>query len=515
MRWTARWPSIALLVAAACGTTPEEPDAPDASIDAHPLDAGREAGAEDAPRGADAPIEVGDDDAGSDPTPIVEAIVASTCGARAHAVCSAPWACGCSGVGAAPADVAACERRALDACAAAASRGALAALVRTTGLRIDTALLADCQRTIERAFDLCLPPPRDVFAAYRACAQAIESDVPLDGACPYVGLCAGGEGRCDGSLCRAVPGLDEPCEAACRAPLACVAGRCTTPVEPGSACDDDEDCAAPETCTGGTCALGGAECGASTPCQPVLARRCVPRGRDGEACIGDGGCERGLVCSGTPERPGVCRPPPGPGESCAPGCVDGACFGICGEGAACDRSGPGSGTCIVAPDIGEACDAAWSFTSCGAGRYCRAFEATCAPIPGLGEPCEGLCGAGLTCDLRSFPGVCAPARTEGERCDGSDGGADCAEGLRCDGSVFPPACRRIPGLGEPCGWSGACTAGLDCRRDAAGDAFCAIAEPVGGPCDAACAEGAHCAYDFDSGACVPDACPWLARPPAP
>jgi hypothetical protein len=193
--------------------------------------------------------------------------------------------------------------------------------------------------------------------------------------------------------------------------------------------------------------------------------------------------------------------------------VDGACFGVCAEGAVCDH---GAGElCVAAPGLDGPCDAAWAYTSCGAGLFCRAFEATCAPIPRLGEPCEGLCAPGLTCDLRSLPGMCALARAEGEGCDGTDGGSDCAAGLRCDFSELSWVCRRLPGLGAPCGWSEVCDAGLDCRRDPSGEAFCVVAEPVGGACDSACAEGAHCAYDFGSGACVPAVCPWLARPPAP
>lgn len=554
---------LGLLAASACTPDPSPRDAGperDAGIDdagfdgATPVDAARDA---DVP----APVDAGIRDAdirdaiadatpmrdagpGPDPFPVADALITLRCEVRAHAECRAPWTCACPGFGAPPADVDACERTVVRSCRAAANRNAVAAAVRAGALRVDDALLADCRLTAERALDRCAPSPRDFFATYRACLHALAGSIPLGEACGYDGLCADGEGLCDGAVCRPLPALDAPCTALCQAPAACVAGTCALPVVPGGACGDDEDCTAPETCLGGVCGapaaldeacsetarcavglrcaggrcepglvdtpctLGSDACGAGTTCQPAFLKQCLPRGEVGARCASDAACRPELTCSGDAVRPGVCRTPPTPGERC---------FARCAEGAFCERIGADPvGTCDVMPALGDPCDTAWSYTSCGPGRVCDAYTAVCKPIPGLGETCDGLCSVGLGCDVSRRPAICVPALREGESCDGSTGTSDCAPGLGCDTSGWPWVCRRIPAGGEPCDWSSACAEGFDCLRiDGASASTCVPLPPLGAPCGVTCAEGAYCDYDFTAGRCARDVCAMLPRRTTP
>jgi hypothetical protein len=540
---------------AACAPTPDVrdagPDAPDAGPD---LDAGRDADTPpDAARDADVPPPVDArirdaiadatpmHDAGIDPYPVADALITLRCEVRAHAECRAPWACGCPGYGLPPADVETCERAVVTSCRASANRDAVAASVRAGALRVDDALLADCRSTAVRAFDRCAPPARDFFATYRACLHALVGPIPLGAACGYDGLCADGAGFCDGTTCRSLPALEAPCGTLCQPPAACVAGVCALPVAAGGACADDEDCAAPETCVGGVCGppaaageactatarcavglrcnggrcepgpvdavctLGSDACGAGTTCQPAFQKRCLPRGDVGARCISDTACRAELTCSGDAVRPGVCRTPPVPGERC---------FERCAEGAFCARMGVDPiGTCAVMPALGDPCDTAWSYTSCGPGRVCDAYTAVCKLIPRLGETCDGLCAPGFGCDFLRSPAICVPALGGGETCDGSSGVSDCAPGLGCDASGWPWICRRIPGDGESCAWSNACAAGLDCLPvGPSGASACVPLPALGAPCGVTCTEGAYCDYDFTAGRCARDACAALPRP---
>ncbi len=533
---------------AACAPAPDVRDAgPD-------LDAGRDADTPpDAARDADVPPPVDAQirdaiadatpmqDAAVDPFPVADALITLRCEVRAHAECRAPWTCGCPGYGPPPGDVEACERAVVTSCRASADRNAIAASVRAGALRVDDALLADCRLTAEGAFDRCAPPARDFFTTYRACLHALGGPTPLGAACGYDGLCADGAGACDGTTCRPLPALDAPCSTLCQPPAACVAGVCALPVAAGGACSDDEDCAAPETCVGGVCGppaasgepctatarcavglrcnggrcepgpvdavctLGSDACGAGTTCQPAFQKRCLPRGDVGARCISDAACRAELTCSGDAVRPGVCRTPPVPGERC---------YARCAEGAFCARMGVDPmGTCAVMPALGDPCDTAWSYTSCGPGRVCDAYTAVCKPIPRLGETCDGLCAPGLGCDFLRSPAICVPALGEGANCDGSSGVSDCAPGLACDGSGWPWVCRRIPGEGESCDWSSTCTAGHDCLPvGPSGVSACVPLPALGAPCGVMCAEGAYCDYDFTAGRCARDACALLPRP---
>lgn len=134
-------------------------------------------------------------------------------------------------------------------------------------------------------------------------------------------------------------------------------------------------------------------------------------------------CERGLVCFG-----GFCQPACGveAGESCADPnticaeglqCVEQRCTlrpqagepcqnGGCAEGLWCDPADPDKPICRSPAALGQACR---GHDECESGN-CPA--GSCAPRPGLGEPCFGSCADGLFCvgtcetDPDSPPAIC-------------------------------------------------------------------------------------------------------------
>jgi hypothetical protein len=153
---------------------------------------------------------------------------------------------------------------------------------------------------------------------------------------------------------------------------------------------------------------------------------CLPLRRDGESCSFGGGCVEGLFCAVEPFHTlGACRPLLDDGAECRANefCQSGFCDGL--------FQGPG-----------------------GVG--------TCAALPGLGEPCDGRCAAGLACDFSSGMPVCSETGGENQACNPEATRLEdqCDAGLRCNGQ----RCVRPAGEGEDCAATGGlCAEGLACQ----------------------------------------------------
>jgi hypothetical protein len=193
------------------------------------------------------------------------------------------------------------------------------------------------------------------------------------------------------------------------------------------------------------------------PCGDVLAGKLA----DGAACGFDRECESTYCDSPSCTEAcclGACRPPrplPGVGDPCTALCDE---TSFCGADSICAAYLP----------EGAACDA---FNICGTNLYC-AGQATgpgsCAPLPHLGETCDGPCAeVNAICN----DGTCIPGGLAGDPCDDA---FDCSHYYSCEGSK----CGAYPALGA------------SCTNRCADGAFC-----EGGTCVAQKATGAACLYN--------------------
>lgn len=257
------------------------------------------------------------------------------------------------------------------------------------------------------------------------------------GACGATAECAVGL-VCSGGACAA--GDESRCS--CGASRRCepTAWSCQPRRAADERCSETRECAPDLACSeSGVCVarpIEGESCGPSLePCAPSLACRlegvggtCVPAPSDGEACgpVGDDWqpvCAGELVCSVAGY---VCAAPQPEGgacelhEDCAAGlrCVDGTCSTGLREGESCSVSAPACAeglfcdreVCRAAFDDGAHCD---SFRPCV--HQClpdATGGGTCAPAPGLGDPCRrhAQCPDDLAClagDRACIAEICA------------------------------------------------------------------------------------------------------------
>lgn len=208
--------------------------------------------------------------------------------------------------------------------------------------------------------------------------------------------CSGSSVSC--GVCRATAKLGDPCDYA--AEVFC---------EPGLSCHlADFVCVTPADAT-----TGGPELGEA--CDPG-GLGCYPN-----ACIPD---DAGVY---------TCKPYPKLGEDCSTTlhCAEGDSY--------CDTTL----VCLELPKVGYFCgtDAATGTAErCAQGLACDTlfYPPICLSppaAPGVGEPCEGTCQAGLTCrcsDDACDTEICLWARLEGESCSGAN--EACVMGECVDGT---------------------------------------------------------------------------------
>jgi len=241
-------------------------------------------------------------------------------------------------------------------------------------------------------------------------------------------------------------------------------------VEPGGDCNIDEECEGSRICEvaaqcPGTCVErydAGHPCTENDECADGLVcseatLRCVAPAGDGEACGGglEPQCDGGLLCAGEDKeqaRTGTCHPEDqiqehGVGETCSPSVGE-----LCEAGLSCvlDSLAP-SFTCRAIPASGGSCGIGFP-EHCPAGEYCPisaaeialgVFEASCAPLPEIGEPCAerpieigAACEPYARCDAPT--GTCLGLRGLGESCSSDE---LCHSGHCVDnGCASPRAC---------------------------------------------------------------------------
>jgi hypothetical protein len=279
-----------------------------------------------------------------------------------------------------------------------------------------------------------------------SCTQNAEclSGFCVDGVC-CDGACTGSCEACDlgGGICKPVTGALHGARS-CGTFATCTAGVCD------AKCTSNDGCTSTSYCDGGAC---------------------VPKRKNGLACVADGDCGSGICVDGV--------------------CCDSRCSGQC---EACDV--PGSfGTCAPvtgAPRNGRAlCAGVGAGTVCGI--RCDGSDRTQCTYPGATVACGGKgCSAGVARRLSACDGagLCADTSTScGAYACGVDAclnacttGADCAAGHYCKAG----ACVKAEDLGAAC----------------ASDAACSGGHCVDGVCcaTATCAAGASCAPK--TGLCV-------------
>lgn len=244
-----------------------------------------------------------------------------------------------------------------------------------------------------RAHSCDLPRPECATAGTRADGEACVSAIQC--ASRY---CSGNSVSC--GVCEPTAKLGEPCEAGTGAGLEC---------ESGLLCHvTDHVCVGPTDTTGNGLGLGEACDSGGSACHPNACRpddagvyTCQPYPKLGEDCSttlrcaeGDSYCDTTLVCLELPKMGYFC------GVDAATGTAE-----RCAQGLACDT--------LFYPPI------------------CLSPPAA----PGVGEPCEGTCQAGLTCrcsDDACDTKNCLWARFEGESCSGAN--EACVMGECVDGT---------------------------------------------------------------------------------
>jgi len=186
--------------------------------------------------------------------------------------------------------------------------------------------------------------------------------------------------------------------------------------------------------------------GCVTPCYPLHGD--VPAGETCEQSSDYSNCAQGLECRFDDcDQDGNCV------GRCADPCL-GACATDCGDDARCI-----DGNCEPLPGIGQDC----SEYGCASGLVCFFDEggARCGRAPELGDDCTevGECAEDLRCDRDPMTGegTCVGPTALGSPCTGH---TQCASG-------FCPAgfCDELPGEGDSCEGTFACSEGLDCDFD--------------------------------------------------
>jgi hypothetical protein len=127
-----------------------------------------------------------------------------------------------------------------------------------------------------------------------------------------------------------------------------------------------------------------------------------------------------------------------------------------------------------------------------------------------GEPCKltSECGPHDFCQLNVCPGVCVARATAGQSC----GLTLCDYGLTCATVNSVSTCvPSLVGVGQPCGLSALCAAGLACKTPAGSTtAVCTAPVPQGGDCSAA-----STSFCDNHSACVNGTCKARVGPGSP
>jgi hypothetical protein len=165
----------------------------------------------------------------------------------------------------------------------------------------------------------------------------------------------------------------------------------------------------------------------------------------------------------------------------------------CGQGLECVWDPLEGDVCVPAcpdepdePEVGDPCPD-WR---CPDGAFCHDDEGVCAPIPGIGEPCDIACTDDAYCPADpSSDRVCERRRELGEPCEHP---FSCENGLWCDVFADEPTCFEPPKVGEPC-WHESCGEGAFCDQTPDAPSCVPLHEP-GEPCTSsdACLSGRCC-----------------------
>jgi len=355
-------------------------------------------------------------------------------------------------------------------------------------------------------------------------------------------------GRCVASLCMTPRADGQACaqHAECESQL-CHLGSCTSYREEGGACDADE------VCTTGRCYQGacirvrqiGEACEDDAQCWDICFRGACDQTHDaGDPCdvVDDCYDPQYMIC-----YQGVCVPlhqlPEGApcavdGDCATNRCLDGACFTMLENGAACTRPEEcaqvvcDQGFCGLADGATcwghEMCRSmrCLNYTSCVSpradGEPCVSpeecvswlcLEGACFTLGEPGDPCTSTvqCEDRYFCDPESSQ--CQPRRDAGGACTDDDA---CSQGF-CD----PAALVCGHPSGEACGWDSECQGfcdgalcadaradGASCERDEqcihyCSNGACRLSKPYGSECraDEEC-EGGMCVYAWSSMRCA-------------
>jgi hypothetical protein len=168
--------------------------------------------------------------------------------------------------------------------------------------------------------------------------------------------------------------------------------------------------------------------------------------------------------------------------------------GDCTDDSFCDFS-LNVPVCTALKPSGAACQAT---SQCAYGLGCA--NATCKPLPKLGEPCpDGVCrDAGNYCNAA---GTCAQIGLAGDACTSND---DCSPFYPCDTTTM--TCTQGPQTGEACAMGQRCfDADTFCDTSAAAPT-CVTRRPDGGTCtsNSQC-ESHNCDQTGSAGTCTEEA----------
>lgn len=241
-------------------------------------------------------------------------------------------------------------------------------------------------------------------------------------------------------------------------------GGCAPPVAPGSACEQDEQCATGLSCLYGTCraptmVADGASCNDVTyVCAPwsyCKGGTCAAHEVVGAACTSFDACSPSLTCAFPPGTyaNGSCATYAARGQPCGGTVACNVFTDYCGAG----------GTCVPWPVLGESCAVA---LECRGEAWCddTLVVPTCVAYPGPGEECflAGGCAGENYCDYGGTTPLCAPKKSSGACWYPGE----CVASMYCTGTLTSAGtCVPRIAAGGTCTagtWDDGCQDGLDC-----------------------------------------------------
>jgi hypothetical protein len=342
---------------------------------------------------------------------------------------------------------------------------------------VDGDHLAQCEaRMSQSSCPPTFPPGYSAVAAHPFADCTIETglikgkvksgdtcDRPIE--CEPNSVCVKPSGVCKGT-CSSWPQAGEGCAFGCAPGLFCDDHNtadpnddtCATPRQQNETCSSSLQCDPELVCTLGQCRpRGGAGQGCVfdanrlSTCEPGLAcdvtpfvtgatGTCVLPKAQGAPCQFHWSCAVGMVCSdlvwsgfpGVAPPAGDCRPPSGMGENCGPTQYQSYVGDQCGPGLGCGLS---SGTCDVAPKMGESCIAT-AQNCAGVNVYCKPGgpsnnNGTCTGPVSEGQPCAFTIDASHTVTVPCQTGFCDAQSTQVCRPAYLDVGAVCTVDGEC------------------------------------------------------------------------------------